>query len=58
MLVLTRRVSEKFYIGNNIAITIVRIEGGQVRVGIEAPREIEVVRAEVEERNRLKIAHS
>lgn len=52
MLVLTRKLMEKLYIGENICITVVRLEGGQVRLGIEAPREIAVVRAElVPERN-------
>lgn len=57
MLVLTRRVSEKFIIGNNIVITIVRVEGGQVRVGIDAPRDVSIVRAEIAEPKRLHIAN-
>jgi carbon storage regulator len=57
MLVLTRRVSEKFIIGNNIVITIVRVEGGQVRVGIDAPRDVSIVRAEIAEPKRLPIAN-
>lgn len=47
MLVLTRKLMEKLYIGDDICVTIVRIEGGQVRLGIEAPREVSVVRAEL-----------
>ena len=47
MLVLTRRISEQLIIDENIVITIVRIDGGQVRVGIEAPRNIAVKRAEL-----------
>ena len=47
MLVLTRKLMEKLYIGDDICITVVRVEGGQVRLGIEAPREISVVRAEL-----------
>ena len=47
MLVLTRKLMEKVYIGDEICVTIVRLEGGQVRLGIEAPREISVVRAEL-----------
>ncbi|WP_410001697.1 carbon storage regulator [Singulisphaera sp. GP187] len=44
---------EKLYIGDDICVTVVRLEGGQVRLGIEAPREIAVVRAELlPERNR------
>jgi carbon storage regulator CsrA len=38
---------EKLYIGDNVCVTVVRLEGGQVRLGIEAPREIAVVRAEL-----------
>ena len=52
MLVLTRKLMEKLYIGNDVCVTVVRLEGGQVRLGIEAPREISVVRAELVE-NRL-----
>src|SRR5947209_2581787 len=47
MLVLTRKLMEKLYIGDAICVTGVRLEGGQVRLGIEAPREIPVVRAEL-----------
>lgn len=47
MLVLTRKLMEKLYIGDAICVTVVRLEGGQVRLGIEAPREISVVRAEL-----------
>lgn len=53
MLVLTRRVSEKFIIGKDIVITIVRVEGGQVRVGIDAPKEVSVVRAEIAESKKM-----
>ena len=47
MLVLTRKLMERLYIGDEICVTVVRLEGGQVRLGIEAPREISVVRAEL-----------
>lgn len=47
MLVLTRRLMEKLYIGDEICVTVVRLEGGQVRLGIDAPRQISVVRAEL-----------
>jgi carbon storage regulator len=47
MLVLTRKLMEKLYIGDDICVTVVRLEGGQVRLGIEAPREVSVVRAEL-----------
>jgi carbon storage regulator len=44
---LTRKLMEKLYIGDDICVTVVRLEGGQVRLGIEAPREVAVVRAEL-----------
>ena len=47
MLVLTRKLMEKLYIGNDVCVTVVRLEGGQVRLGIDAPREVSVVRAEL-----------
>ena len=47
MLVLTRKLMEKLFIGDNICITVVRLEGGQVRLGIDAPRDVTVVRAEL-----------
>lgn len=47
MLVLTRKLMEKLYIGNDVCVTVVRLEGGQVRLGIDAPREVAVVRAEL-----------
>jgi carbon storage regulator len=50
MLVLTRKLMEKIYIGEDICVTIVRLEGGQVRLGIDAPRSIPVVRAELKDK--------
>jgi carbon storage regulator len=47
MLVLTRKLMEKLFIGEDICVTVVRLEGGQVRLGIDAPREVAVVRAEL-----------
>ena len=40
MLVLTRKLMEKLFIGDEICVTVVRLEGGQVRLGIEAPRNV------------------
>ncbi len=45
MLVLTRKLMEKLFIGDDICVTVVRLEGGQVRLGIDAPRQVPVVRA-------------
>lgn len=47
MLVLTRRPGESIVIGNDIVVTVVEIKGGQVRIGINAPREIQVHREEI-----------
>lgn len=50
MLVLTRKISESFVVGDDIKITIIDILGGnKVRVGIEAPQEVPVYREEIYE---------
>lgn len=50
MLVLNRRVGEKLIIGDNIEVTVLAIKGGQVRIGIEAPKEISVIREEIKDK--------
>ena len=50
MLILTRRVGEAIQIGQDITVTVLAIKGNQVRVGIAAPREVEVHRGEVFDR--------
>lgn len=47
MLVLSRKLMEKIYIGDDIVITVVRLERDKVRLGIEAPRDVNIVRAEI-----------
>ncbi len=47
MLVLTRKLMERLFIGDDICVPVVRLEGGQVRLGIDAPRDVAVVRAEL-----------
>ena len=47
MLVLTRRAGETLIIGDNIKITILAIKGSQVRVGIDAPKDISIQRSEL-----------
>jgi len=49
MLVLTRKKNESIVINDNIKVTVVEIRGDKVRLGIEAPREIDVHRQEVYE---------
>ncbi len=50
MLVLTRKVRERLYIGDDVCVTVLRLASGQVRLGIEAPRDVSVVRAELVDR--------
>ena len=47
MLVLSRRVGESVVIGNQVTVTVLDVRGDQIRVGIDAPREVQVHRAEV-----------
>lgn len=49
MLVLTRRESQQIQIGDSVRIHIVEIKGTRVRIGIEAPRDIRVARAEADD---------
>ncbi len=49
MLVLSRKLGERILIGDNVSVTVVRITGGGVRIGIEAPPEMAVVREELAE---------
>jgi len=46
MLILTRKKGESIAIGDNIQIQVLNVKGGQVRIGIEAPREVKVNREE------------
>jgi carbon storage regulator len=50
MLVLTRRAGEKIRIGDEIEVTVLRMSGDRVRIGIDAPREIRVLRTEIAEK--------
>ncbi|MFO0949260.1 MAG: carbon storage regulator [Planctomycetota bacterium] len=47
MLVLTRKVSQRIQVGEDITITVVKIDGNKVRIGIEAPRGVSVMREEL-----------
>lgn len=49
MLVLSRKLEESIRIGENIVVRVVKIKGGSVRLGIEAPKDIEVVREELDD---------
>ena len=50
MLILTRRTSETLMIGDSVTVTVLEVEGNQVRLGINAPKDVPVHREEVFER--------
>jgi carbon storage regulator len=50
MLILTRRVGETVMIGNEVTVTILGVKGNQVRVGVNAPKDVAVHREEIYER--------
>jgi carbon storage regulator CsrA len=47
MLVLTRKIGEKVVIGNGITVTVLRSEDGRVRLGIDAPGDVRILRGEL-----------
>ena len=50
MLILTRRVGETLMIGDNVAITVLGVKGNQVRLGVNAPKDVTVHREEIYQR--------
>ena len=50
MLILTRRVGETVMIGNNVTVTVLGVKGNQVRIGVNAPKDVAVHREEIYER--------
>ena len=50
MLILTRRVGETVMIGDEVAVTVLRVKGNQVRLGVNAPKSVSVQREEIFQR--------
>ena len=50
MLILTRKVGESVLIGDDISITVLSVRGNQVKLGVEAPKEVSVHREEIYQR--------
>lgn len=50
MLVLSRKVGEQLKIGGNVTLKVIRVSGNRVTVGVEAPKEVRVVRTELEKK--------
>ena len=50
MLVLTRRVGESLMIGDEVTVTVLGVKGNQVRIGVNAPKDVSVHREEIYER--------
>ena len=55
MLVLSRKVGEKIFIGEKISVTIVRVAQGIVRIGIEAPDDLPILREEIKDQHTKRV---
>ncbi len=57
MLILTRRIDERIFIGDEIVLSVLDIEGNRVKLGIQAPKEIAILREEIHARYSGKAAN-
>ena len=51
MLVLSRKVGEKILIGDNVSVTVVRVAQGVVRIGVDAPKDMAIIRDNIKDRD-------
>jgi carbon storage regulator len=58
MLVLSRKLGEKIVIGDNIVVTVVKIDRNQIRIGIEAPSDVPVYREEIAPQRITKVTRT
>ncbi|MEM9601896.1 MAG: carbon storage regulator CsrA [Pseudomonadota bacterium] len=58
MLILTRRVGETLVIGDEVTVTVLGVKGNQVRIGVNAPKEVSVHRQEIYDRIKQEQADS
>ena len=57
MLILTRRVGETLMVGDDITVTVLGVKGNQVRIGVNAPKDVAVHREEIYERIKHEQSH-